>query len=210
MRSTRWLGAAVLAASAAAGNAWGVQGNGLIASPDSLWPRWQARLSLGTHRPLLPVDTMNTGNTGLQISGFSLLGDYYFSRSLRATGSGGGFRATSGLFLGSRSTSLLSTPGGSGIGQRFSVGQRHLGGIHLPSTTDGGADSGAVPYVGVGYTGLLGKGSWGFSADFGLMALNPGSAVKLGRVFSGNQSLDDAVRDMRLSPLLQLGVSYSF
>jgi hypothetical protein len=38
------------------------------------------------------------------------------------------------------------------------------------------------------------------------MALNPGSGLRLGR----GQSLDDVVRDMRLTPVLQLGVSYSF
>ena len=32
----------------------------------------------------------------------------------------------------------------------------------------------------------------------------------LGRVFNGNQSLDDVLREMRLSPLVQVGVSYSF
>jgi len=66
-----------------------------------------------------------------------------------------------------------------------------------------------VPYFGFGYTGLPSKAGWGFSADLGVMALNPGSAVKLGRVFGG-QNLDDVLRDMRLSPLVQLGVSYSF
>jgi len=29
-------------------------------------------------------------------------------------------------------------------------------------------------------------------------------------VFNGSQSLDDTMRDLRFSPLLQLGVSYSF
>jgi hypothetical protein len=62
----------------------------------------------------------------------------------------------------------------------------------------------------LGYTGLSSKGGWGFSADVGVMALSPGSSVKLGRVFSGNQSLDDLLREMRLSPLVQVGVSYSF
>ena len=50
----------------------------------------------------------------------------------------------------------------------------------------------------------------GHKADVGVMALNPGSAVKLGRVVGGNQSLDDVLREMRLSPLVQVGVSYSF
>ena len=212
MRSTQWLGAAVLAAAgAAAGNAAAVQGNGLVASPESLWPRWQARLSLGTSRPLLPADMMNTDSSGLKVSSASLFGDYYFSRSMRAAGSGGGFRATSGLFVGSRWTSLLPSTPVAGIGvPAFSVGRRHFGGLHLPPAMNDASDNGPVPYVGVGYSGLLGRGSWGFSADVGLMALSSGSAVKLGRVFTGQQSLDDAVREMRLSPLLQLGVSYSF
>jgi hypothetical protein len=200
------------AAGVAAGNVSAMQGNGLVPSPNSLWPRWQARLSLSTSRPLLAADVMNAEASGLKVKSASLLGDYYFSRSLRALGSGGGFRATSGLFVGARSSSLLPAAPMNGIGTRaFSVaGQRSLGGLQLPSTAEGVSENSAVPYVGIGYTGLLGKGSWGFSADFGLIATGSGSAVKLGRVFTGNQSLDDAVREMRLSPLLQLGVSYSF
>jgi hypothetical protein len=42
------------------------------------------------------------------------------------------------------------------------------------------------------------------------MALNPRSAVRLGKVFNGTLTLDDTLREMRFSPLLQLGVSYSF
>lgn len=212
MRSTRWLGAAVLAAAgAAAGNAAAMQGNGLVPSPESLWPRWQARLSLGTSGPLLRAHIINADSSGLKVSSASLFGDYYFSRSMRAAGSGGGFRATSGLFVGSRTMSLLPSSPATGIGVRaFSVGQRHLGGLQLPAMAEDADASGPVPYLGVGYSALLGKGSWGFSADVGLMALGSGSAVKLGRVFTGHHSLDDALREMRLSPLLQLGVSYSF
>ena len=44
----------------------------------------------------------------------------------------------------------------------------------------------------------------------GLMALNAGSAVRFGRLLSGTQSVDELVRDLRLTPVLQLGVSYSF
>ncbi|HEY0856346.1 MAG TPA: hypothetical protein VGE16_04780 [Albitalea sp.] len=212
MRSTRWLGAAVLAAAgAAATNAAAMQGDGLVPSPESLWPRWQARLSLGTSGPLLHPDTVNADSSGLKVSSASLFGDYYFSRSMRAAGSGGGFRATSGLIVGSRTMSPLPPGPATGLGVRaFSVGQRHVGGLQLPAMADDADNGGPVPYVGVGYSALLGKGSWGFSADVGVMALGSGSAVKLGRVFTGHQSLDDAVREMRLSPLLQLGVSYSF
>jgi len=59
--------------------------------------------------------------------------------------------------------------------------------------------------MGVGYTGLSVRSGWSFSADLGLVAQNPGG-LKLIR----SQSLDDAVREMRLAPLLQFGVSYAF
>jgi hypothetical protein len=204
MRSAPWVAVTVLACAAAGAQA--VQGPGLVASADQLWPRWQGRLALGTQASLLHPDAMNSDSAPLSVRGATLLGDYYFSRSLR----GSGFRATSGLFLGSRSTSLLATAPAVGLGGRaFNVDRRHLGGISLPGN-DGAADPAAVPYVGLGYTGSWSKSGWGFSADFGLMALNHGSAVKLGRGYTGGQNLDDAVRDVRLSPLVQLGVSYSF
>jgi hypothetical protein len=197
-------------AAAAAGSANALQGGGLVPSPDSLWPRWQARLSLGTGGPLFRADPMNVDNAGLKVSAATLLGDYYFARSLRGVGSGSGFRATSGMLLGTHATSLLSTPPSVGLnGRAFNVEHRSIGGLSVPPAADG-ADLGAVPYLGLGYTGLAGKGGWGFSADVGLMALSPNSAVKLGRVFNGNQSLDDVLREMRLAPLVQVGVSYSF
>jgi hypothetical protein len=87
--------------------------------------------------------------------------------------------------------------------------RRPVGGLVLPFTGDP-ANDGAVPYVGIGYTGLPSRGGWGFSADIGVMALTPESRVKLGRPDGGGQSLDDVLRDLRLSPLVQLGVSYSF
>jgi hypothetical protein len=72
---------------------------------------------------------------------------------------------------------------------------------------DQAVDTPTLPYLGVGYTGLSPRGGWSFNADLGLMSLNPGNAGKLGRVFGGGQSLDDTVRDMRWSPVVQLGVS---
>jgi hypothetical protein len=75
---------------------------------------------------------------------------------------------------------------------------------------DSSVDAPTLPYVGIGYTGLSPRGGWSFNADVGVVSLSPGNAAKLGRFFGGGQSLDDAVRDMRWSPVLQLGVSYSF
>lgn len=208
MRSAQWVAVTFLACAAAGAQA--AQGPGLVASADQLWPRWQGRLALGTQGSLLHPDAMNADSLGPHVRSATLLGDYYFARSLRGTSRGSGFRATSGVFLGPRSMSLLATGPSVGLGGRaFNVDRRSLGGISLPGS-DAASDASAVPYVGLGYTGAWSKSGWGFSADLGLMALAQGSAVKLGRGFTGGQSLDDALRDMRLSPLVQLGVSYSF
>jgi hypothetical protein len=63
----------------------------------------------------------------------------------------------------------------------------------------------AWPYLGIGYSDASLRGGWGFSADLGLAAQSFGAARSL-----GSQSLDDTIRDMRLTPVLQLGVSYRF
>jgi hypothetical protein len=207
MRSAHWLMAAVVTCSAA-GGAWGLEGDGLVPPKNTPWPRWQGRLSLATTTPMLHADPMNADSSVGKLAGASVLSDYYFTRSLPRLGDSGGFRATSGMFLGTRSGLLLSTGPATGVGGRaFSIDKRTVGGLKLPGLPETLPDAGgAVPYVGLGYTGLPGKSGWGFSADLGVMALNPGSAVKLGRM----QNLDDVLRDMRLSPLVQVGVSYSF
>ncbi len=67
-----------------------------------------------------------------------------------------------------------------------------------------------VPYVGLRYTNLPGRTGWGFRTDLGLMALCPQSTVRFGSALSGGQGIDDVIRDLRLSPLIQIGVSYLF
>jgi hypothetical protein len=66
-----------------------------------------------------------------------------------------------------------------------------------------------VPYVGIGYSGLKALratgGGWGFSADLGVMALQPRSAVRFGQ-----QPAYETLRELQFSPLLQVGASYSF
>ena len=166
-------------------------GEGLKASVDHpAWEGLKGRLSFGTVTPF-QADLGNTASEPLRIQSLSLMGDYYLSRPW--LGSVGGLRATSGLMLGARG-SLWSSPA--------SIDRRSSLGVMADGSTE---NNGTVPYLGVGYTGLSSKGGWGLSADLGLMALNPRSAAKL-----GNQSLDDTMRDLRFTPLLQLGVSYSF
>ena len=69
--------------------------------------------------------------------------------------------------------------------------------------------SGTLPYIGIGYSNLSPRSGWSFSADLGLVSLRPATRSASAGVFGGSQNLDDVVRDMRLTPLVQLGVSYS-
>jgi hypothetical protein len=73
-----------------------------------------------------------------------------------------------------------------------------------------GEQSAIQPYLGIGYSGLGGRaGGWNFNADFGLMALSGGNAVRLGRSASA-AGLDELVRELRLTPVLLFGASYAF
>ncbi len=55
-------------------------------------------------------------------------------------------------------------------------------------------DTDLWPYIGLGYTGLAPRAGWGFSADLGL----------------GLRGWEGALRQVDLTPMLQLGVRYSF
>jgi len=158
---------------------------------DTGWETLQGRFVLGT-TPSGRSDTGHDGNA-LQVISLSLLGDYYLTRPL--LGMAGGVRATSGVLLGQRSPTW-SRPSAGGLLNMDS----HPG--------DAPADGATTPYLGVGYTGLSVNRAWGVSADLGLMALLPRSGVRLGR--GSGPSLDDSVRELRLSPVVQVGVSYAF
>lgn len=179
-----------------------------VPDADAAWPRWQGRVqALGSTAwwRASPVDGHDAA--GLRLESLSLLGDYYFLRNSPGLRSRGGFRATSGLIIGTPTNRVLSGYGQSQGGQGLSARALAAGSTGSADTTAGGA---TVPYLGIGYSSASDRGGWGFSADVGLVARSPGSAVKLGRVFSGNQPLDDLLREMRLSPLFNVGVSYSF
>ncbi len=163
------------------------------------WTRWQARLALSQPAPLWRAGFGDSDSQGLKPRSLSVMGDYLFARSLAEDGRANVLRATSGLVLGARPTLWAGQPGGQA---------GFLSSERLPSI-DPRAESGALPYIGVGYSGLGGRSGWSFSADFGLMALGAGNAVRLGR--SGNyQGVDDLVRELRLTPVLQIGASYAF
>lgn len=195
--------------------AWAIDGPGLRAT-DSSWfhGRWQARIELnqglsGRHqfdRYNLAADASRSALRRL-----SVLRDYYFDWGDNAEAmpaASGGLRATGGLMVTSRSTMALSPPrrgAASGASQQGLTGSTTAGRWSDPNN-----DLVSVPYVGVGYTDRPASTGWGFRADLGLMALRPQSVVKFGSALSGPQGLDDLLRDLRLSPLIQIGVSYSF
>ena len=207
MRIERWILATLVAALAPVA-AW-ADGEGLAARAESItWGGHLAPAARETSTPAWRATLLPAAPGGLQVQSFNVLGDLYMGSSavgLRAPPSG--FRATSGLLVGSRSQPWGAAPvlpaSGSGLADR------HLAGVSsLPYTAgEAASENATVPYLGFGYSALSAKSGWSFSADLGVMSLNPGSALRLGR---SSQGLDDLVRDMRLSPVLQLGVSYSF
>jgi len=89
-------------------------------------------------------------------------------------------------------------------------GLRATSGLVTSTRAQPQGPSDTVPYLGVGYTGLAVKGRWGFTADLGLTVENASSAGQIGRALFGNQGFDNALRELRLSPVLQVGVRYAF
>lgn len=202
MRNSAWMLAGVIALGAAPVLAADGDNGVASGSGEFLLARWQGRLSLGTASAPWRLGADNPAPT---LSSASLMGDYYFGRSLAAPNQVGGLRATSGLIFGPRSAPSTGQSG-LGNGSPFSIGSRTSGRAPQPHASDPGSENATLPYLGIGYTGLSPRSSWGFSADLGLVAKNPGSALRVG----SGQSLDDVIRDMRMTPLLQLGVSYAF
>lgn len=91
-------------------------------------------------------------------------------------------------------------------------GLRLTGGLLINHRVAGGNGDarGTWPYLGLGYAGAGAAGDWGFSADVGLAAQNPGAVGRLGGVFNGSVNLNDALRALQLQPMIRLGVTYSF
>ena len=188
--AVRYAASLLLALTTVSSGASGLQ------APDSsvLWPQWQARLTVS----ILPPSTgslltateagasRDAGHTTL------LLGDYYFRvPGLDLVSRHGRLRASTGLMISQRSI------GSQGLqGPRGGEVQRD--------------QASTLPYLGLGYSGLSLKGGWRFDADIGIVAGNPSGAWRLGRALLGDQGADGSLRDLRLSPVLQFGVSYAF
>ena len=99
-----------------------------------------------------------------------------------------------------------------------SLGLRATGGLQAGVTGSSDVRLGttrqrATPYVGLGYsTGGVSAnrwGGWGVSADIGVLA-GRSSDLTLGRTLDNPAGVGELIRELRLTPLLQLGVSYAF
>ena len=184
----------------------GPEGAGLRARAEPVgWTRFDARI-LTTAVPRWRAELAPLQRSGLKVGG--VLGDVYLGAAPATGGqaASGGFRATSGLVVGTQ-------PVGSGTSGGLTQAQRRLPSVWGPVSgawDEVPGETVTVPYLGVGYSNAWPKSGWRVSADLGLLSYKPGSASGIGRVIGGSQSLDDLVRDMRLAPLVQLGVSYSF
>ena len=205
MRKMTWMLGGLVSLVAAPSLA--ADGTGLAPNGEP-WARWQGRLSFGTSSPIWRARLADPDSQSARLNRMSLMGDYYVTTSLTGAGSVGGLRATGGVILGPRAQLWAGQAGGNGAG--FSIGRQPFAPGAMPNTNDPGADAVALPYLGLGYTGLSVHSGWRFIADLGLVAKSPGNASRFGRALGGGQSLDDAVRDLRISPLLQVGASYAF
>ena len=210
MRFGNWICLGVVGLMPIAPPVWALGDEAAIDAVRAPWARWQGRVSLGTPALASNADAANRFSSSSRAGRVSAMGDYYFIRTPVGARGAGGFRATSGLAVGPRSQIFGGlTPSASG--GVFNVDRRVFGqNSVVGGPFDAASETKTLSYIGIGYTGLSSRGGWSFSADLGLASMNPGSAIKLGRALGATSSADELAHDMRLSPLLQLGVSYSF
>lgn len=208
MRFAQWM---AIGALMGAGMGTASAGEGLWVPQDHTpWPRWQGRVAIDANTPLWRSELLRYPAAGLKAQGLGVVGDYYFASAPLGSRGAGGFRATSGILLGSARTSLGALPV-NGSGSALTLGRRNVTLASGLSENEAGAWSHQlVPYLGLGYSGLTGRSGWGFAADLGVMGVAPNAGVRLGRAAPGAPTVDDLLRDLRFAPVIQFGVSYSF
>ncbi len=130
-----------------------------------------------------------------------LFGDYYLTGP--GFGSGevdGGLRLTSGLAFGRGDGNVpLSRLGAQGALQDFVLGRdaRSVAPV-------------AQAYLGLGYSSLSLRAGWAFSADIGLGRRSAAEGLRLGQGGPSDSQVERLLDDLRLSPVIQLGVRYAF
>lgn len=181
----------------------GLRIGGAAEQEPAAWPRWQTRLGVAMAEPTLG------GSTRWQLSAGQVFGDYYWSGPRPARfGHASGFRATTGLLLGPRSLvlgipALASTEG---IGLTWSQGPR----IAMGAAGAFAEPWLVTPYVGLGYSAVSLRAGWGFTADLGLAGTTGGLRSRRDSSLGPAQGMDDLLRELRLTPVLQFGASYTF
>ncbi|MDE2368923.1 MAG: hypothetical protein KGN16_08115 [Burkholderiales bacterium] len=172
-----------------------------LPAADGHWPQWQARIALQSAdiSPLTLSRIYAPDMRRRELRGGSMFGDYYFGSSLA-----GGFRASGGLLVGQQSglplASMLA-------GSRLNVA---VHGSVAPLFQPQPEGLSTATYLGLGYSSSPLRSSLALTADLGLIAERPSAAGGVGRALFGNQAMDSALHDMRLSPMLQLGLRYAF
>lgn len=169
------------------------------AESDQGLSRWAGRLQVNS-TDARSDHSMRLGSS--RILSANLLGDYYLTSSGSAD-LRGGLRATGGVLMGPLSLSQSSSGLALGSGP-FSAGRRHF---TLTGPTDALDTNTSLSYFGIGYTAHLKRSGFAFSADLGLLNGSVGGP-RLGRTSA--QGFEDAMRDLRFKPLLQLGLDYSY
>lgn len=180
-------------------SSWAVAADGLSAPPAAqVWPGWHARITVQATAvsPMALSGLLIGTEAARELRGGAVLGDYHF-----ATPGFGVFRATGGLLMGSQSglhqASLFAGP-------RLGI-QVHT---HAPQSLAAADPPTPLPYLGLGFSSASLAQGLRLSADFGLVGENRVSG--LGRALLGSQGWESALRDMRVTPMLQLGLRYSF
>jgi hypothetical protein len=192
----RKLGLALLLCAGAAS----VQADGGLVAPaaETVWPQWQARVTLQTTSmsPLSLARQLDGVSSQRGVQGGAIFGDYYFAKPAF-----GSFRASGGLMVGSLGGLPVSNAAaGPRLGLSVNSG---LLPYAAAGAEVGNGNTSTLPYLGLGFSGAPWRNGLAISADLGLVA-GHGSAL------FGNQGLEGTVRELRLSPVLQLGVRYAF
>ena len=174
--------------------------DGLSGPPaESIWPQWQGRLALqssAVQRTNL-WSLLESSSQPRTARGGALLGDYYFAQPTL-----GHFRASGGLVFGATGGVPNTAAGTSRWGLTVqSLGSTPVAAAEVP---------GAVPYLGLGFTSAAWRNAWYLTADVGWVAEQPSALSGFGRALQGSQTWDQALRDVRLAPLVQLGVRLAF
>ncbi|MBV8470030.1 MAG: hypothetical protein JOY60_09255 [Burkholderiaceae bacterium] len=171
------------------GTAWST-GLAQAAEPDPTFrlpadaSRWTAR-----QQGAVDADYSLSIPSASRLLSANVLGDYYLTSSGLGDEFRGGLRATGGLLSSSPAYRLKLGDGGRAqAGDRFDLGS-------------------SISYLGIGYTGVSVRSGWGFSADLGLVSGNLNN-LRLGPPPANN--LDDVLRDVRLMPVLKMGLFYQY